>query len=99
VQIGRRTIFVKSESIDWIEADGNYLHLHVGRQQYVIRSGLGILESQLDPAQFARVHRSAIVNLDRVQELRTVAPGEYRVVLTDGTDLSVSRGYRDRLPR
>jgi two-component system LytT family response regulator len=45
------------------------------------------------------VHRSAIVNLDRVQELRTVAPGEYRVVLTDGTDLSVSRGYRDRLPR
>ena len=99
VQIGRRTIFVKSASIDWIEADGNYLHLHVGRQQYVIRSGLGILESQLDPAQFARVHRSAIVNLDRVQELRTVAPGEYRVVLTDGTDLSVSRGYRDRLPR
>jgi two-component system LytT family response regulator len=99
VPIGRRTIFVKTATVDWIEADGNYLHLHVGRQRYVIRSGLGILEGQLDPAQFARVHRSAIVNLDRVQELRTVAPGEYRIVLTDGTELAVSRGYRDRLPR
>ena len=98
VQIGRRTIFVKSASIDWIEADGNYLHLHVGRQQYVIVGGRHPAVA-VDPAQFARVHRSAIVNLDRVQELRTVAPGEYRVVLTDGTDLSVSRGYRDRLPR
>lgn len=99
VPIGRRTIFVRTVTVDWIEADGNYLHLHVGRQQYVIRSGLGILEGQLDPAQFARVHRSAIVNLDRVQELRTVAPGEYRIVLADGTELAVSRGYRDRLPR
>jgi two-component system, LytTR family, response regulator len=99
VPIGRRTVFVRTDAIDWIEADGNYLHLHVGRQRYVIRSGIGALEGQLDPARFARVHRSAIANLNRIEELRMVSPGEYRVVLTDGTELPVSRAYRDRLPR
>ena len=99
VPIGRRTVFLKVDTIDWIEADGNYLHLHVGRQQYVIRSGIGALEGQLAPARFARIHRSAIVNLDRVEELRMVAPGEYRVLLSDSTELPVSRAYRDRLPR
>jgi two-component system, LytTR family, response regulator len=99
VTVGRRTLFVKAEDIDWIRADRNYLELHVGRQQYLLRSSIGALEQQLDPGRFTRIHRSFIVNLDRVRELRMVAPGEHQVCLADGTELPVSASYRDRLRR
>jgi len=99
VTVGRRTLFVKAEDIDWIRADRNYLELHVGRQQYLLRSSIGALEQQLDPGRFTRIHRSFIVNLDRVRELRMVAPGEHEVSLVDGTELPVSPLYRDRLRR
>ncbi len=99
VTVGRRTLFVKAEDIDWMRADRNYLELHVGRKQYLLRSSIGALEQQLDPQRFTRIHWSFIVNLDRVRELRMVAPGEHQVCLADGTELPVSASYRDRLRR
>ncbi len=99
VSLGRRTVFVKVEEIDWIEASGNYLRLHVGPSYHLIRAPIGQFEKQLDPARFARIHRSAIVQLDRVEELRLQDNGEYRVIVRGGVELPMSRGYRDRLPR
>ena len=75
------------------------MRLHVGRASHLVRETIQSLEASLDPARFMRIHRSTIVNLDRVREIQPLVHGEYRVVLTDGTKLSLSRGYRDRLAR
>ena len=99
VTMGRRTYFVSTRAIDWVQADRNYLRLHVGSKCHLIRSTISGIESRLDPAQFARVHRSFIVRIDHVKELRALISGEYRVVLVDGTELPMSPQYRDRLPR
>ncbi len=99
VTIGRRTIFVPVSSIDWIRADRNYLELHVGSRAFLIRSSMALFEARLDPAAFARIHRSLIVRLDAVRELHTVAPGLQKVILADGTQLPVSAAYRNRLPQ
>jgi two-component system LytT family response regulator len=99
VTMGRRTYFVSTRAIDWVQADRNYLRLHVGTKCHLIRSTISGIESRLDPTQFARVHRSFIVRIDNVKELRALVSGEYRVVLVDGTELPMSPQYRDRLPR
>jgi two-component system, LytTR family, response regulator len=99
VTIGSRTIFVRTDAVDWIEASANYVRLHVGRDIYLLRSGIGALESQLDPRGFARIHRSYMVRIDFVKELRTLGPGEYRALLANGLQLPVSQRYRNRLPR
>jgi len=99
VTIGARTIFVRTAAVDWLEASGNYVRLHAGRDVYLLRSGIGALESQLDPRVFVRIHRSYAVRLDFVKELRTLGPGEYRVLLANGQELPVSQRYRSRLPR
>ena len=99
VTMGRRTYFVSTRAIDWVQADRNYLRLHVGSKCHLIRSTISGIESRLDPTQFARVHRSFIVRIDHVKELRALVSGEYRVVLVDGTELPMSPQYRDRLPR
>lgn len=99
ITIGQRTIFVRTASVDWFEARGNYVRLHAGRDLYLLRAGTGALESQLDPHVFTRIHRSYIVRLDFIKELRTLGPGEYRAVLADGVELPVSQRYRGRLPR
>ncbi|MDX2193955.1 MAG: LytTR family DNA-binding domain-containing protein [Gemmatimonadales bacterium] len=98
VTLGRRTLIVPAAQVDWIRADGNYARLHAGRQQYLVRTTMQGLEEQLDPAEFVRIHRSAFVRLDRVREVIMLAPGEYRAVLADGTQLDVMRSYRARLP-
>jgi two-component system LytT family response regulator len=98
VVFGRRTRYVPAGDVDWIEGSGNYAKLHVGRETHLVRSTLAALESELDPTRFARVHRSAIVALDRVRELQSLGGGEYRVVLRDGTQVPMSQRYRDRLP-
>lgn len=92
-----RIYFVRTHDIDWCEAAGNYVRLHVGQQTHLVRGTMGYLESQLDPAQFVRVHRSTIVNVDRIQELRSSFNGEYLILLRDQTRLTLSRGYRDSL--
>lgn len=98
VQIGRRVLYVPVGDVDWIEAEGNYARLHVGRQTHLVRITMQRLEEVLDQRRFVRIHRSTIVRLDAVKELVTVIQGEYRAVLHDGTALDVMRAYRHRLP-
>lgn len=97
VKSSGRIYFVKIADIDWCEAAGNYIRVHVGSQAHLIRETMNRLESQLDPRTFVRVHRSTIVNVDRIQELRSSFNGEHVVVLRTGTRLTMSRGYRDAL--
>ena len=99
VKGAKKAYFVRAERIDWIEAAGNYLKLHASDKTHLIRQTLGRLERQLDPDEFVRVHRSAIVNLGSVRELSRRDSGEYEVVLVGGKHLKLSRGYRHRLDR
>jgi len=99
IKTGGRLVFLRTVDVDWIEAEGNYVRLHVGAASHLVRETIQGLDATLDPAQFIRIHRSTIVNLDRVREIEPLAHGEHRVVLTDGTKLTLSRGYRDRLSR
>ena len=92
-----RMFVVRTPDIDWVEAYGNYARLHVGQRTHLVRETMGNLERTLDPARFARIHRSTIVNLDRVREMQPWFSGEYIVLLVDGTKLKLSRWYRDRL--
>jgi two-component system LytT family response regulator len=92
-----RVTFLKTEDVDWIEADNYYAKLHTEKKAHLLRESLNDLEARLDPRQFARVHRSAIVNLDRVKELQTHVNGEQLVVLLDGTELKLSRSRREEL--
>lgn len=92
-----RVLFVKLTDIDWVEASDNYVCLHCGKDTHVVRETMNELESRLDPAQFLRVHRSAIVNLDRIKELQPWFRGDYRVILRDGTELTLTRTHREKL--
>ena len=91
-----RVFFLKTGEIDWIEAAGNYLKLHVGREAHMIRETMNNIEGKLDPAQFMRIHRSTIVNIDRIKELHPMFSGDYSAILRDGTELALSRNYRER---
>jgi two-component system LytT family response regulator len=97
VKAGGRAFFLKTEEIDWIEAEGKYVRLHVGKESYLLRETISSLESQLDPKRFPRIHRSTIVNIDRIRELQPWFHNEYRVMLRDGTQLMLSRSCRKRL--
>jgi len=90
-------IFLKYEEIDWIEAEGDYMVFHVGGKTHMLRETMARLEARLDPKRFMRIHRSTIVNVDRVRKLTPSFVGEYTVVLQDGTKLKLSRSYQDRL--
>lgn len=89
--------FLKTEEIDWIEAEGDYMKFHAGGRAHLLRETMARLESRLDPRRFIRIHRSTIVNVDRVRKMSPSFAGEYAVVLNDGTKLRLSRGYQDRL--
>jgi two-component system LytT family response regulator len=89
--------FVRAEEIDWIDAAGNYTALHVAGRKHLIRETMKSIEAKLDPRKFVRVHRSAIINIDRLRKLQPYFHGEYVVTLQDGTTLTSSRGYSDRL--
>jgi two-component system LytT family response regulator len=97
VRDGERYVLVRVADVDWAEASANYVRLHVGPKTFQMRTTMSELERQLDPAQFTRIHRSAIVNLDRIREIRPEWHGEYEVALVTGATLRLSRGYRDRL--
>lgn len=92
-----RIFFLRVEEIDWIEAADNYVRIHAGRDGHLVRETLQSLESRLDPRQFLRIHRSTIVNLDRIRDLKPVFHGDYAVFLRDGTELTLSRNYREKL--
>ena len=97
VRSAGRVVFLRVEEIDWVEAAGSYVRLHVGRDAHLFHEGMAALLARLDPARFARVHRSTIVNLDRVRELQPWFHGDAVAILRDGTRLQVSRTYREAL--
>jgi len=94
-----RVIFVRATTIDWLEADGNYVRIHCGSESHYVRETLAGLEAQLPADRFMRVSRSAIVNLDRIKEFQPLFYGEYSVILQTGTKLTLSRNFRDRLEK
>lgn len=91
-----RVFFLKTDEIDWIEAAGNYVKLHVGREAHMIRETMNGIEAKLDPRKFLRIHRSTVVNIDRIKELHPMFSGDYAVLLRNGTELALSRNYRER---
>jgi two-component system LytT family response regulator len=97
VRTGRRYVFVRVDEIDWIGAADNYLELHVAKKVHLLRDTVSAMEGRLDPRRFMRIHRSAIVNVDRIRSIESWGKGEYLVVLADGTQLNSSRAYRDRI--
>jgi two-component system LytT family response regulator len=97
VKSAGRIYFLRLEEIDWIEAAGNYVRLHSGQDEHLLRETMNGLESKLDGQKFLRIHRSTIVNLERVQELQPLFHGDYVVILKNGTQLTMSRNYREKL--
>jgi two-component system, LytTR family, response regulator len=97
VKSAGRVSFVRVEELDWIEAAGNYVRLHVAKEDHLLRETLSGLEAKLDPRRFVRIHRSTIVNIDRIRQLQPAFHGDYVVQLHDGTELTLSRSCRDKL--
>ncbi|MHA7629232.1 LytR/AlgR family response regulator transcription factor [Corallococcus sp. M7] len=95
-EVGRVTLLAVDD-VDWMAAEDNYVQVHVGEHTWLLRQPMRELEARLDPERFVRIHRSTLVNLQRVQELRPLLHGEYQVILRDRTTLKLSRGYRERL--
>lgn len=97
IRSGGRVSFIKASDVDWIAADDYYIKLHVAGKSHLLRISMNELEEKLDPKKFLRIHRSTIINFDRVKELHQNPNGEYVVVLKDGTELKLSRSRRERL--
>lgn len=95
VKTGERTVFVKTAQIDYVEAAGNYVVLHAGKDSHVVRETLAALEGQLDPKKFIRISRSTLVNADQIRELQPLFKGEHVVVLHNGRQLALTRGVRE----
>jgi two-component system LytT family response regulator len=92
-----RVFFIKTSDIDWIEAAGNYVKLHIGRDAHLLRETMNKIETKMNPEKFLRIHRSSLVNIDRIKELNPLFNGDYLVILQDKTELTLSRNYHDRL--
>ena len=92
-----RIFLVRPEDIDWLEADGNHVRVHVGKESHLIRETLSKLESRLPERAFMRIHRSTLVNVSRIREIQPWFQGDYVLLLTDGTRLTSGRSYRDRV--
>ena len=97
IKSGGRVFFLRVEEIDWIEAAANYVRLHAGKEEHLLRETINGLAARLDSDKFLRIHRSTIVNLESVKELQPWFHGDYVVILQDGTQLTSSRGYREQL--
>ena len=97
IKSGGRVFFVRADEIDWIEAAGNYVKLHVGTETHLLRETMNAVETQLPRETFYRIHRCHIVNIERVKELQPWFNGEYVVFLRTGARLTLSRGYREKL--
>jgi two-component system LytT family response regulator len=94
-----RVVFVKPDEIDWIEAEGNYLRLHVGKESFLLRETMGAAQTRLAARKFLRLSRSTLVNLERVKEWQPLFHGDSAVILRDGTRLTLSRVYREQFDR
>jgi len=99
VRVSDKYVVVNWRDVDWIQAADNYVSLHVGAREFLLRETLASIEQQLDPERFVRIHRSAIVQLDRIVELRPATHGDVEVMLRNGVSLVLSRTWRDRVER
>ena len=97
IKSGGRIYFLKTEEIDWVEGAGDYLTLHSGSRTHLIRETMGNFHAKLDPQKFLRIHRSTIVNIERIKDIRPLYKGDYVITLTSGVSLKASRGYRHEL--
>ena len=97
VKSNGRVFFLKVEEIDWIEAAGNYVNIHIGSEAHLLRETMNSIEVRLDNKKFVRIHRSTLVNIERIKELSPLFHGDYVVTLVNGTKLTLSRSYRDKL--
>ncbi|HEX8735599.1 MAG TPA: LytTR family DNA-binding domain-containing protein [Pyrinomonadaceae bacterium] len=97
VKTSRGTILILTAEVDWIGASGHYLELHVGRETHLIREKLSDFEQKLDPENFLRIHRSTIVNIDRIKSLHPLFNGDQLIILKSGQELNLSRTYHERL--
>ncbi len=97
VRTRRGIVLVPVEEIDWIEAEDNYVRLHVGPKSHLLRSTLADMESRLPPQRFLRVHRGAIVNVDRMRELQPSTHGDFKILLRDGATVPMSRRFRSQV--
>jgi two-component system LytT family response regulator len=98
IKAGGKFVFLDLDEIDYIEAAGNYLCVHAGQKEYLTRETMASCEVKLQSSDFVRIHRSVIINRGCVRELKPWFTGEYVVILNNGKELTLSRGYRDRLP-
>lgn len=92
-----RITFVRVEEVDWIEAQGDYVCLHCQGKKHLVREKISDMETQLPVDRFLRIHRSTIVSIPRIKEMQPLFHGEYAVLLQDGTRLTMSRSFRDRV--
>jgi two-component system, LytTR family, response regulator len=97
VKTAGRISFVRAEDIDWVEAERDYVRIYNAGKKHLLRQKISRLEQQLPQGRFLRIHRSTIVNIDRIKELQPLSFGEYSVILYDGTRLTMSRSFRDRV--
>jgi two-component system, LytTR family, response regulator len=97
VKKGESYLFLRTDEIDWIEAEANYIRIHVGKDSYLMRCTIGSMEKSLDPEKFIRIHRSTIVKIDSIKEIYPwIQVGEYALRLKSGQQLTISRGYREQ---
>lgn len=97
IKDGGETTLVQSQDIDWVDAAGDYMCVHANNETHVMRITMKELEAQLDPANFQRVHRSTIVNLDRVTKVCSHMNGEFHLILNNGASIKMSRSYKDKV--
>ena len=97
IRVGTSFLFLKNDDIDWVEAEGDYVTFHTREKKYLVRGSIGSFEDRLPSQQFLRIHRSVIVNINRIKELVPLFSGEYSVLLQGGTKLRLSRSYKDNL--
>lgn len=94
-----RLLLIRTDEIDWIDSAGNYAQFHCGSRMHTVRATLATLEARLAPVGFVRLHRSVLVNLIKVKELYPLFRGDFRVVLVDGTELTLKKTYRGQMQR
>jgi two-component system LytT family response regulator len=94
VKVAGRVVVLRTDEIGWIEAAGNYVRLHAGNEVHLLRETLTKLQGRLAHCQFVRIHRAVLVNAEHIQSLEPAFHGDYLVTLRDGTELTLSRGYR-----
>ena len=97
VKTGNRITFFDPENVDWVEAQRDYVLFHMQTKKILVRGRISNFEKQLPPEKFYRIHRSTIVNVNRIKEMQSLLYGEYAVILTDGTRLRLSRSFRERV--